>query len=453
MSDAPETYIEVHQGEARSLVEQLCRQPSVGAQGRGIEEMADLTESLLRDAGFETQRLCAEGAPPAIYGEQRGRSPFTLLLYNHYDVQPEEPLDLWHSPPFEPTERDGKLYARGISDNKGEIATRLAAVRALRAADGELPITIRWIVEGEEEVGSPHFADIAERYADLLRADGCLWEGTGFDIDDRPELVLGCKGLLYVQLETQGMGGDAHSGRAPILPSAAWRLIQALATLRSPEGRVHIPGFYDAVQSPTAAQLDVLADQPDMDEQLRETYEVEQFVDGLSGLALRERQVFSPTCNIAGLLSGYTGSGVKTVLPARAMAKIDFRLVPDQDPHDILAKLRAYLEAEGYADVQVSSLGEAEPVATPLDDPFIQRIVDVAQSFGPQRPSISPLAGGTLPLLGALRRFVGVPGLSAPGNPIYWGSGAHAPNEHIRIADLERAVRFNYSMFQALGDA
>jgi len=453
MSDAPETYIEVHQGEARSLVEQLCRQPSVGAQGRGIEEMADLTESLLRDAGFETQRLCAEGAPPAIYGEQRGRSPFTLLLYNHYDVQPEEPLDLWHSPPFEPTERDGKLYARGISDNKGEIATRLAAVRALRAADGELPITIRWIVEGEEEVGSPHFADIAERYADLLRADGCLWEGTGFDIDDRPELVLGCKGLLYVQLETQGMGGDAHSGRAPILPSAAWRLIQALATLRSPEGRVHIPGFYDAVQSPTAAQLDVLADQPDMDEQLRETYEVEQFVDGLSGLALRERQVFSPTCNIAGLLTGYTGSGVKTVLPARDMAKIDFRLVPDQDPHDILAKLRAYLEAEGYADVQVSSLGEAEPVATPLDDPFIQRIVDVAQSFGPQRPSISPLAGGTLPLLGALRRFVGVPGLSAPGNPIYWGSGAHAPNEHIRIADLERAVRFNCSMFQALGDA
>ena len=453
MSDALQTYLEAHEGEARSLVEHLCRQPSVGAQGMGIDETADLTESLLRDAGFETQRLCAEGAPPAIYGEQRGRSPFTLLLYNHYDVQPAEPLDLWHSPPFEPTERDGKLYARGISDNKGEIATRLAAIRALRAAYGELPITIRWIVEGEEEVGSPHFASIAERYAELLRADGCLWEGSGFDVEDRPELVLGCKGMLYVQLETQGTGGDAHSGMAPILPSAAWRLTQALATLRSPDGRVRIPGFYDEAKPPTAAQLTVLADQPDMDEQLRETYQVEQFVDGLSGAALRERQAFSPTCNIAGLYSGYTGSGVKTVLPAQAMAKIDFRLVPDQDPQDILARLRAHLDAGGYKDVQVSALGRAEPVATPIDDPFVQRIVDVARSFAGQRPSITPLAGGTLPLLGALRRFVGVPGLSVPGNPTYWASGAHAPNEHIRIQDLERAVRFNCSMFRALGDA
>ena len=453
MSDTLQTYLKAHEGEARSLVERLCRQPSVGAQGIGIDEMADLTESLLRDAGFETQRLCAEGAPPAIYGEQRGRSPFTLLLYNHYDVQPAEPLDLWQSPPFEPTERDGMLYARGISDNKGEIATRLAAIRALRAACGELPVTIRWIVEGEEEVGSPHFAAIAERYTRLLRADGCLWEGSGFDVDDRPELVLGCKGMLYVQLEMQGTGGDAHSGMAPILPSAAWRLTQALATLRSPEGRVRIPGFYDAAKSPTATQLAALADQPDMDEQMRETYQVEQFVDGLSGVALRERQAFSPTCNIAGLISGYTGSGVKTVLPARAMAKIDFRLVPEQEPQDILAKLRAHLDAGGYDDVQVSALGGAEPVATPLDNPFVQQVIDVARSFAGQQPSITPLSGGTLPLLGALRRFVGVPGLSAPGNPIYWASGAHAPNEHIRTADLERAVRFNCSTFRTLGNA
>ncbi len=452
MNDALEAYLETHADEAQALLEQLCRQPSIAAQNLGIIETADLVQSLLDDAGFHTQRLNVEGAPPAIYGEQRGVGPFTLLLYNHYDVQPVDPLDLWGSPPFAPTVRDGKLYARGVADNKGEFAARLAALRALRAAHGELPITIRWIIEGEEEVGSPHFPAVAERYAELLQADACLWEGSGFDVEGRPVLVLGTKGLLYVQLDVQGAGRDAHSGSAPILPSAAWRLVQALGSLRAPDGRVRIPGFYDAVQPATPAQLEALADQTDMTEELRKTYQVDRFVDGLTGAALRERQAFSPTGNIAGLLSGYTDAGVKTVLPAEAMAKMDFRLVPDQDPGDILVKLRAYLEAEGYQDIQVTALGSAEPVVTPIDHPFVQRIAAIAESFAGQRPSISPLIGGTLPLLGALRRFVGVPGLSAPGNPSYWASGAHAPNEHIRLEDLSRAVRFNCHMFRALAD-
>jgi len=451
MSDKLETYLETHADEPQSLIEQLCRQPSVAAQNLGMEAAADLVQSLLDDAGFETRQLEVAGAPTAIYGEQKGRSPFTLLLYNHYDVQPAEPLELWKSPPYEPTVRDGKLYARGVSDNKGEIATRLAAIRALCAAHGELPITIRWIIEGEEEVGSPHFAALAERYADLLRADGCLWEGSGFDVDDRPVLVLGTKGMLYVQYEVQGAGIDAHSGMAPIVPSAAWRLVQALATVRTPDGRVRIPGFYDDVRAPAKAELEALANQTDMTEQMRESYRVEQFVDGLTGTALRERQAFTPTSNIAGLLSGYTGEGVKTVLPAAAMAKMDFRLVPDQDPEDILSKLRAHLDAEGYDDVKVTKLGSAEPVVTPIDHPFVQRISSIAESFAGKPPSISPLIGGTLPLLGALRRFVGVPGLMAPGNAGYWASAAHAPNEHVRLEDISRAVRFNCHMFSALG--
>jgi acetylornithine deacetylase/succinyl-diaminopimelate desuccinylase-like protein len=450
MSDKLETYLDTHAGEAQTLVEQLCHQPSIAAQNLGLNETADLVQSLLDDAGFATQQLTVEGAPPAVYGEQRGQSPFTLLLYNHYDVQPPDPLDLWNSPPFEPTVRDGKLFARGVSDNKGELAARLAAIRALRAAHGALPITIRWIIEGEEEVGSPHFAAIAERYAGILRADGCLWEGGGFDPQDRPMITLGTKGLLYVQLEVQGAGIDAHSGAAPILPSAAWRLVQAMATLRTPEGRVRIPGFYDAVRAPTEAQLDALANQTDMEEQLRQAYQVDEFAEGLTGLPLRRSQAFDPTSNIAGLLSGYTGEGVKTVLPARAMAKMDFRLVPDQDPDDILARLRAHLEAEGYGDIQVTQLGGAEPVVTPIEHPFVQRILELSEGFAGKPPSIMPIIGGTLPLLGALRRFVGVPGLAAPGNPFYWASGAHAPNEHVRLSDLSRAVRFNCHMFDAL---
>ncbi|MBC8076307.1 MAG: M20/M25/M40 family metallo-hydrolase [Chloroflexales bacterium] len=452
MTTTVESYLQSNAGEAQALLERLCRQTSVAAQGLGIAEMAALAAGLLQDNGFAVRYLEAEGAPPAVYGELKGRSPYTLLLYNHYDVQPDEPLDLWHSPPFDPTVRDGKLFARGSSDNKGEIAARLTAIRALRAAHGELPITIRWIIEGEEEIGSPHFAAIAEPYADLLRADGALWEGSSFGPDGRPQLVLGTKGLLYVQYDVQCLSGDAHSGGAPTLPSAAWLLVRALASLRDErDGTVLIPGFYDAMRQPTAADLAALADQPDMDAQLLEQYGIERFNDGLTGAALRQRQAFAPTCNIAGISTGYGGEGVKTVLPARASAKMDFRLVPDQDPHAIAASLQAHLAQEGFADVQVRVLGAAEPVATPLDDPFVQRIAAIAESFEGQKPTVAPLIGGTLPLLGALRRFVGVPGLCAPGNPVYWANGAHAPNEHIRLEDLERAVHFNCHMLAALG--
>lgn len=452
MTQTIDSYLNEHASEAQRLLEQICSQPSVVAQGLGMREMADMIESLLSDAGFQTQRLLAEGAPPAIYGELRGRSPYTILLYNHYDVQPAEPLDLWNSPPFEPTVRDGKLYARGASDNKGEIASRLAAIRALRAVHGDLPITLRWIIEGEEEVGSPHFGAIAEKYASLLQADGCFWEGEGFGPTGRPELLLGTKGLLYVQLDVEGTGIDAHSGSAPILPSAAWRLVQALATLRTAEGHVRIPGFYDAVLAPSEAQLAAIADQPNMDAELREAYHVKEFVDGLSGAALMQRLCFTPTCNLAGLVSGYTGEGSKTVLPAKAMAKIDFRLVPNQDPDDILAKLKAHLKAEGYGDINVTVFANAEPVVTPIDEELVQRVAKIAAAYGGKKPSVNPIAGGTLPLLGALRRFVGVPGLSVPGNPTYWANGAHAPNEHIRLSDLQEAVRFNCYMFQALAE-
>lgn len=450
MSDQLAAYLSEHSGDALALLERLCRQPSVAAQNLGIGEMADLVESLLKETGFQTRRLLVEGAPPAIFAELPGSSDYTVLLYNHYDVQPPEPFELWKSPPFEPTVRDGKLFARGASDNKGQIAARLTAIRALQAVYGTLPITLHWIIEGEEEIGSPHFEALAQKYADVLRADGGLWEGSGFDYTGRPQLTLGCKGLLYVQLDVDGAGIDAHSGNAPILPSAAWRMVQALATLRTPEGKVRIPGFYDDVLPPSEALLAAIADQSPQDDVLREAFHVNRFVDNLSGAALLERLSFEPTCNLAGLVSGYTGAGSKTVLPRHAMAKIDFRLVPDQNPDNILAKLRAHLDAEGYEDIRITVFGKADPVVTPIDNPFVQRIARIAEAFEGKRPVITPSSGGTLPLLGSLRRYIGLPGLSAPDNTTYWANGAHAPNEHIRLADLERAVRFNCFLFQQL---
>jgi acetylornithine deacetylase/succinyl-diaminopimelate desuccinylase-like protein len=347
--------------------------------------------------------------------------------------------------------REGKLYARGVSDNKGEIASRLAAVRALRAAAGELPVTIRWIIEGEEEIGSPHFGAMAAEYSELLKADACLWEGMGFDHEDRPSIALGTKGLLYVQYEVQKTGRDAHSGGASFLPSAAWRLVQALSSLKDDTGKILIPGFYDPALQPTEAQKEALRNLPDGTEIARQAFEVDQFIDNLTGYALRERSSFAPTANIAGLLSGYTGEGVKTVLPAKAMAKMDFRLVPEQNPEVVFEALRAYLDEQGFNDIKLIKLGSAAPVVTPIEHPFVRKIIKIAEAFAGKPASITPIMGGTLPLLEPLLKHVGVPGLSAPGNAGYWESGAHAPNEHIRLVDLERGVRFNVYMFQELG--
>ncbi len=437
--------------DAQALLERLCRQPSVAAQQHGIAEMADLVEGELRATGFTTERFAIPDAPPIVFGTLPGDSPYTILLYDHYDVQPAEPFDLWQSAPWEPTVRDGNLYARGACDDKGEIAARLAAIRALQAERGTLPFTLKYLIEGEEEIGSPHFEQIIAPHADKLKADGCLWEGAGFEPDDRPQLGLGSKGLLYVQLDVDGAGKDAHSGNAPILPSAAWRLVHALATLKAPDGTIRIPGFYDAVLPPSEAQLAALRAQPDTDAEMKASFQVDHFLDDLSGYELRERHAFSPTCNIAGLTSGYGGPGSKTVLPAHASAKIDFRLVPDQHPDDIAAKLRAHLDAEGYRDdVRITVFGRAEPVVTAIDDAFAQRVLHLAETFEGRQPSVTPIGGGTLPLLGALKRHVGVPGLSAPGDPAYWASGAHGPNEHIRLSDLARAVAFNRHLFTSL---
>ena len=441
--------------DAVRITELLCRQPSVSAEQRALDETADLVEELLAGVGFETQQLRAEASAPAVYGERRGRSDFTLLLYNHYDVQPADPLDLWESEPFEPTVRDGKLFARGTSDNKAELAVRLAVLRALLDEEGELPVHVKWIVEGEEEIGSANFDAIVRENAALLRADGALWEGGAARLPDgRPDVALGFKGMLNVRLDVTALATDAHSSLEAIAPSAPWRLVQALASIRDRDGTVRVPGFYDAVVPPTDAERAALAAASDSDEdQLRETLGIDRFDDGLTGAALWERASFRPTSNLAGFHSGYGGPGIKTVLPAAASAWLDFRLVPDQEADAIFELIRAHLEREGFSDVEARKLGEATPAKTPLGDPFVRRVIDVAEAVCGEPASMTPLAAATLPIVASFRDHLGVPGLSAPDNPFYAGSNAHAPNEHIRLEDVEPALRFTYELLRALGSA
>ena len=438
--------------EALRLLDLLCREPSVSAEGRALETTATLVEELLSGSGFSTRQLRADDGPAAVYGEQRGRSDYTLLLYNHYDVQPPDPLELWDSPPFEPTLRDGKLFARGTADNKGELAVRIAVIRALLEQDGELPLTLRWIVEGEEEVLSPHFDEIVRRNADALRADACLWEGSAARLSDgRPSIGLGFKGALSVRFDVKLLKTDAHSASAAVVPSAAWRLVEALASLRDRDGRVRVPGFYDAVLAPTEAERQAIDEQGDVTEhELREMLGIEQFLDGLSGAALRERSSFGPTANIAGIRTGYGGPGVKTVLPAEGGALLDFRLVPEQRPEEILELVRAHLAREGFDDVEVTVLGMAEAAGTPIEHPFVQRVAEIAEEASGSRPSITPRIAGTLPIVASLQRHLGAPGIAAPDNPFYFGARAHAPNEHIRLEDVGHAVRFTTALLENL---
>jgi acetylornithine deacetylase/succinyl-diaminopimelate desuccinylase-like protein len=231
-----------------------------------------------------------------------------MLLYNHYDVQPAEPLDLWESPPFELTERDGRVYARGVSDDKGQLISRLAAIRAVRAVTGGLPERVKFLVEGEEEISSPSLETFVEENRELLAADACVWEFGGVDPDGRPEVVLGLRGILYVEYRVRTLSRDAHSGGAHNLPNAAWRLVRALNTIQGPDGRILIPGFYDAVQGPTTTDMQLLAAMPSSEEFNREHFGVTGFLNGHTGMDYK-RAVYEPTANIAGIGAGWQGQG------------------------------------------------------------------------------------------------------------------------------------------------
>lgn len=435
---AMDRYIEDHLDDSVALLQRLCRQPSVAAQGMGMTEMAELVASVIGEYGFASQVL-PTGGYPVVYGEAPGRTDRTLLLYNHYDVQPAEHLELWQSPPFEPAVRDGKLYARGAGDDKGHIACRLAALAAVRAVYGELPCAVKFAIEGEEEIGSPHMADFLVSHRDLLRADACLWEFGGVDEEDRPSIYLGMRGIFYVQFTVRTATRDAHSGLGgSIFPNAAWRLAWALASLKGADERIRIPGWYDDVRPPSPRDHELLAALPDKAEELRSLYGLRGFLNGLAGVELRQAAVFEPTCTICGISTGYQGPGPMTVLPAQATAKVDFRLVPEQRPEDLRGKLRRYLDEQGFDDVEMEVLHGTPAARIELDDPFVQLVLDTGRAVYGTEPRIQPMSGGSGPLYPFIHEL-GVPiGYVGVGYP---ESGAHAPNEHIRLRDFVRGTQ------------
>lgn len=435
---AVDRYIEEHLEESLQDLARLCRQPSVSAQNHGIRECAELTATILRAHGFTAEILPTRGHP-VVTGHAPGDGTRTLLLYNHYDVQPAEPLELWTTPPYEPAIRDGKMYARGVSDDKGHIVCRLMALDALRAACGALPCSMKFLIEGEEESGSTSLEPFIAEHRRELAADACLWEFGGVNHLDQPVVTAGMRGICYVELSVRTANLDAHSGLGgSIFPNAAWRLAWALSTLKGPDERVRIPGFYDDVRPATAADLALLAELPDAAEHLKEAYGVREFLGGVSGIELKRRQVFEPTCTICGLDAGYQGPGSKTVLPAVARAKVDMRMVPDQDPHKVSAALRAYLDAQGFDDVEITPYGFEHPGRVDPQHPFVQLVADAARDVYGGPSLLEPLSGGTgpiYPFLKELRVPVATAGAGYPGNRV------HAPDENLRLSDLLRGAK------------
>lgn len=423
-------YIRSHTNAAFQQLARLVGQPSVSSQGLGMDDAAALVGSVLDESGFDVRMIPTAGYP-AVYAEA-GRGDKTLLCYNHYDVQPAEPFDLWDSPPFEMTERDGKLYGRGICDDKGHIVSRLAALAALRAVHGELPCRVKFIIEGGEEVGSPHVPELVLEHRDLLAADACIWEYGGVNYQGRPELTLGMRGILYVQYYVRTMRRDAHSGSAHLLPNAAWRLVNALERIKDETDTVLIPGFYDDVLPPTPSDLKLLEELDAEEDAMRGSYGISSFKRGLTGMAAKEA-VFSPTANIAGIQAGYAGVGPKTVIPSEAMAKMDFRLVPQQDPDDILAKLRGYLDQIGYTDIEVVSLGGERAAKTDPDHPFVRLTAETAQEVYDKPAFCQPLVGGSGPMH-PFTEILRVPAVTLGVG--YPESLSHAPNENIRREDF-----------------
>jgi acetylornithine deacetylase/succinyl-diaminopimelate desuccinylase-like protein len=414
-----------------SELSRFCKQPSVAAQNLGLNECANLAADMLKSRGFNVEILTTGGAP-VVFGERKGRTDKTILFYNHYDVQPPEPLELWESPPFEPTLREGKLFARGVSDDKGHLTSRLFAIDSLLDIDGELPCNVKFVIEGEEEISSIHLKEFVMGHAEKLKADGCIWEFGGVDHREVPIQYLGLRGICYVELSVETAKIDVHSGLGgSIFPNAAWRLVWALATLKDENEHILIQGHYDPVKPPSQRDLELMEALPETSEEYKTRYGVDHFVQNLTGgVELRIAEVFQPTCTICGITSGYQGEGSKTVLPAHASAKVDFRLVPDQTPDQVLKSLRIHLDKEGFSDVQIKYLGGEYPARTDPDDPFVGLVVETARPVYGRPMQIVPLSGGSGPNH-AFIHFLKLPVVSAGIG--YPGSQGHAPNENIRL--------------------
>jgi acetylornithine deacetylase/succinyl-diaminopimelate desuccinylase-like protein len=425
---------------------EFLRMPSISARPDENGEFRGCAEWVARkfeEAGAEARIMETDGHP-VVFAEI-GEGPKTLLSYGHYDVQPPEPLDLWESDPFEPTDRNGGLYARGVADDKADVLSRIQALRLYREEHGTPPFKLKFLIEGEEEIGSPNLAPFVRANEDLLSADACLWEGSMKDEAGRPMIFCGTKGVAYVELRTRGASYDLHSMYGGIAPNPAWRLIQALRTIKDENGEIILDGLDNLADEPSEQDLEAISRIPFDDAALRASWEVEALDRGLRGQDALREMLLRPTANIAGIQSGYTGPGAKTIVPSEAFVKMDFRLVAGQSPGPVLELIRAHLKRRGFEDIEVVDLHGVEPAKTPVDSAIVETAVQTWRDLGRDEAVVYPTIGGSGPT-SLMVAGLGIPTIMT-GNVANVESRLHSPNEWVSLDDYFETIRYFFRFF------
>jgi acetylornithine deacetylase/succinyl-diaminopimelate desuccinylase-like protein len=432
-------YVDRHARNFTERLQNLCRMPSVAARATGMRAIAETVEQLMQRVGIGTRTFRIGSGYPIIYGEC-GSGPKSFVVYGHYDVQPVGQLTAWSSGPFSATIQDGKLYARGAANSKGDLIARLAAVEAYQKSFGKLPVTLRFLIEGEDGLGSPSLYSFTKEHPELLKADGCLWDEGARDTKETPVVSLGFKGITFLELRAFGARSDLHSKWGTIVPNPAWRLVQALATITSPKGVITIDGFSSYVAPISDEDAEALK-RIEIDEAgLKREFRIGGWVRSMKGHTLIKEHIFGPTCTICGIHTGHTEAGAKTVLPSSAMARLDFRLVPDLTAEIVVGLLREHLDVRGFKDIEIIELGSAPLAKSSARSRIARAVVDsAAEVYG--RPAIVyPMDPSSGPV-GA------VCGVSQPATPVasfgtaYAGSNPHGPDENIRIDDFLQSIK------------
>jgi acetylornithine deacetylase/succinyl-diaminopimelate desuccinylase-like protein len=449
-TDRVHQHIEDHRSEALETLKTLIRQPSISAQDKGVKECARLLAGIMRDLGIGVEVIDTP-TQPVVYGEiVKDPKTCTLLLYGHYDVQPPEPLELWESPPFEPTIRNGRLYGRGTGDNKGQLITHVLAAKAWLEAAGGPPINLKFIFEGEEESGSKGLGHFVREHRVRLAADLVYISDGGLHPSGAPVISLGNRGILGITLVAQGADRDNHSGnKGGVAPNPVWMLVHLLSTVVDRTGRVLIEGFYDRVRPVGPVEERLLAKMDFDPVEFGKTMGLERVP--LDGPAYWRRIMLEPYFNINGFISGYVGPGAKTIIPSKAECRIDIRLVVDQTTQDILEKVKRHVaKVDPRVQVVERGFGTMEASRTAPDHPAVGVVARAIQAVRGVEPVVNLCSGGSLPnavwpnILGV--DHLGVPYANADENN-------HRPNENLSLERFYDGIHVSAQVFQALAEA
>ena len=428
-----------------SDLQKLIKIPSVSARKQNLEECAKEIVAMMKRIGINAELIYYDdqknsAPPPLVYGEVKSKSNpngKTLLFYNHYDVQPEEPRDLWEYEPFEGKVEGNLIYGRGASDDKGELVTRLKAIEFFLKQRGDVPMNIKFLIEGEEEIGSKNISKYLKKYNTKFKTDIVIWEFGYIDQEQKPIISLGMKGLLYVELTAQGASRDVHSSLAVLIENPALRIVQALSTLVDREGNILIKDWFKEVKELSEKEILIIDSEPFDEESFKKEYGISKFINNISGKRVKKALTSEPTCNIAGLNSGYSGPGAKTITPSKAMVKIDFRLVPNMDPGLQFKRLEKHLVENGFEDIKVTLIHGEAAGRTALDNQYVKIIEKSANEiFGDSIISIS--SAGTGPMYDFID-LLKAPCISIGGTYIF--SRIHSPNEFAKIDLLEKTTK------------